>query len=326
MGEIWKIIKDFLFSKTNREFLVFLFFLALSSIFWLFMALNETYEREFNIPVSIVNIPKNVVLTSEETDTVRMTIRDKGITLATYIYGDKLNNVKVNFNTFAHNNGTGIVSAAELQKLTYQQLANGSRIISVKPDKLEFFFNYGAKKRVAVRWSGRVIPEELYFISRVQYWPDSVDIYASTEKLDSINMVYTEQLNYANFRDTLLIDAHLARQKGVKMVPEKIKVGFFTDLLTDESIEGVPIQGINMPPGKILRTFPSRVTVRFVTGINIYRSLKPEDFTVVADYQELKSSPSEKCHIYLKKSPPGISRVHLNIEEVDYLIEEKTEE
>ena len=242
------------------------------------------------------------------------------------MYGDKLNNVKVNFNTFAHNNGTGIVSAAELQKLTYQQLANGSRIISVKPDKLEFFFNYGAKKRVAVRWSGRVIPEELYFISRVQYWPDSVDIYASTEKLDSINMVYTEQLNYANFRDTLLIDAHLARQKGVKMVPEKIKVGFFTDLLTDESIEGVPIQGINMPPGKILRTFPSRVTVRFVTGINIYRSLKPEDFTVVADYQELKSSPSEKCHIYLKKSPPGISRVHLNIEEVDYLIEEKTEE
>jgi hypothetical protein len=326
MGDIWKIVKDFLFSKTNREFLVFLFFLALSSIFWLFMTLNETYEREFNIPVSIVNIPKNVVLTSEETDTVRMTIRDKGITLATYLYGNILKNVKANFSTYAHNNGMGSISAAELQKLTYQQLANGSRITAIKPDKLEFFFNYGAKKRVAVRWNGRVIPEQLYFISRVQYWPDSVDVYASTEKLDSINIVYTEQLNYANFRDTLLVDAHLAKQKGVKMVPEKIKVGFFTDLLTDESIEGVPIQGINMPPGKALRTFPARVTVHFVTGINIYRSLKPEDFTVVADYQELKSSSSEKCHIYLKKSPPGISRVHLNIEEVDYLIEEKTEE
>ena len=326
MGDIWKVIKDFLFSKTNREFLVFLFFLALSSVFWLFMTLNETYEREFKIPVSIVNVPKNVVLTSEETDTVHMTIRDKGITLATYIYGDLLNNVKVNFSTYAHNNGTGTISASELQKLTYQQLANGSRITAIKPDRLEFFFNYGAKKRVAVRWNGRVIPEQLYFISRVQYWPDSVDVYASPEKLDSINIVYTEQLNYANFRDTLLVDAHLAKQKGVKMVPEKIKVGFFTDLLTDESIEGVPIQGINMPPGKALRTFPARVTIHFVTGINLYRSLKPEDFTVVADYQELKSNPSEKCRIYLRKSPPGLSRVHMNIEEVDYLIEEKTEE
>lgn len=326
MGETWKIIKNFLFSKTNREFLVFLFFLALSCIFWLFTTLNETYEREFNIPVTIVNVPKNVVLTSDETDTVRMTIRDKGITLATYIFGDKLKNVKVNFPTYAHNNGTGSISAAELQKLTYQQLANGSRITAVKPDRLEFFFNYGAKKRVAVRWSGRVIPEELYFISRIQYWPDSVDVYASTEKLDSINIIYTEQLNYVNFRDTLMVDAHLARQKGVKTVPEKIKVGFFTDVLTDVSIEGVPIQGINLPPGKAIRTFPARVTVHFVSGINIYRSLKPEDFTVVADYQELKSNPSEKCRIYLKKSPPGISRVHMNIDEVDYLIEEMTEE
>ena len=266
-----------------------------------------------------------MVLTSDETDTIRMTIRDKGITLATYLYGDKLKNVKVNFSTYAHNNGTGTVSAAELQKLTYRHLANGSRITSVKPEKLEFYFNYGAKKRVPVRWSGRVIPEELYFISRVQYWPDSVDVYASTEKLDSINIIYTEQLNYVNFRDTLMVDAHLARDKGVKAVPEKIKVGFFTDVLTDESIEGVAIQGINLPPGKALRTFPSRVTVHFVTGVNLYRNLKPEDFTVVADYQELKANPSEKCHISLKKSPPGISRVHLSIDEVDYLIEETTE-
>ena len=81
MHDVWRVVRDFLFSKANREFLLFLFFLALSGVFWLFMTLNETYEREFSIPVTIVNVPKNVVLTSEETDTVRMTIRDKGTTL-----------------------------------------------------------------------------------------------------------------------------------------------------------------------------------------------------------------------------------------------------
>ena len=326
MREVWRVIKKLLLSKGNKEFLLFLSFLALAGLFWLFMTLNETYEREFAIPVTITNVPKNVVLTSDETDTVRVTIRDKGITLVHYMYGNVLKNIKISFNSYARNNGTGIISAAELQKRVYQQLSNGSIITATKPEKMEYYFNYGAKKRVPVRWSGRVIPDELYFISHVQYWPDSVDVYASTEKLDSITTMYTEQLNYANFRDTLFVNVHLARSKGVKTVPDMVKVGFFTDVLTDEDIEGVPIQGINLPPGKVLRTFPSRVTVHFVTGVSVYKNLKPEDFTVVADYKEMKASPSEKCRIYLKKAPPGISRAHLSIDAVDYLIEEDESE
>ena len=325
-NSLWHYLRNFLFSKTNKEFLIFLFFFALSGAFWLFMTLNETYEKDISIPISIVNVPKNVVLTSDETDTVRVTVRDKGITLAAYLYGDLQKNVKANFKTYAHNDGKGVINASELQKLIYQQLASGSKIISVKPEKLEFFYNYGAKKRVPVRWSGRVIPEQLYFISRVQYTPDSVDIYAPLEKLDSIKTAYTEPLNYANFRDTLIITARLAKEKGVKSVPEQVKVSFFTDVLTDESIEGIPIRGINMPKGKVLRTFPAKVKVDFVTGVNVYRNLKPEDFVVVADYKELEAKPSEKCHIYLKKSPAGISRARLETNEVDYLIEEDTGE
>jgi hypothetical protein len=325
MGSIWRLFRDFLFSRTNKELLIFVFFIALSGIFWLSMTLNETYEQEFSIPVTVVGVPKNVVLTSEETDTIRMTIRDKGITLAAYMYGDMLKNVKINFKPYAHNNGTGIVTTSELQKIVYQHLVSSSKIISTKPDKLEFFYNYGANKRVPVRWTGRVIPEDLYFISRVKYYPDSVDVYASQALLDSISVVYSEHLNYVNFRDTLVVNANLGKIKGVKMVPDHIKMEFFTDVLTEEKLDGIPVEGINMPPGKILRTFPMKVTVSFVTGVSVYRSLKPEDFTIVADYDEIAANPSEKCRIYIKKSPPGISRVHLNINEVDYLIEEQVE-
>ena len=84
---MWQRFRDFVFSNTNREFLVFLFFLCLSGIFWLSLTLNDIYEREFAIPVSVVDIPKNAVLTSDEVDTVKMTIRDKGIILVAYQYG-----------------------------------------------------------------------------------------------------------------------------------------------------------------------------------------------------------------------------------------------
>ena len=326
IGKLWQYIRNFLFSKINKELLIFLFFLALSSIFWLSLTLNETYEQEFAIPISIIDVPKNAVLTSDETDTVKMTIRDKGIILAAYHYGDYLKNIRIPFKNYTRNNGTGLVSAQDLQKMVYQHLLSGSKIISTKPEKLVFYYNFGDKKRVPVRWSGRVIPEELYFISRVEYSPDSVTVYASDEKLDSINMVYTEPLNYANFRDTLVVNCQLSKLKGVKMVPDRIKISFLTDVLTEERIEGVPIKGINMPEGKTLRTFPAKVTVSFVTGVSIYRNLRPEDFNVVADYQEIKQNPSEKCRIYLKDIPPGISRTKLETNMVDYLIESQATE
>ena len=75
-GRIIQILRTLLFSKTNKELLIFVFFLALSGIFWLQTTLNEVYEREFAIPVSVVGIPKNAVLTSDETDTVRVTINE----------------------------------------------------------------------------------------------------------------------------------------------------------------------------------------------------------------------------------------------------------
>ena len=323
--KLWQYIKNFLFSKINKELLIFLFFLGLSGIFWLSLTLNDTYEQEFSIPVSIVDVPKNAVLTSEETDTIKMTIRDKGIVLAAYHYGDYLRNISFTFKNYTKTNGTGSISAQDLQKIVYQRLLSGSKIISTKPDKLEFYYNYGTKKQVPVRWSGRVIPEELYFISGVEYSPDSVTIYASDEKLDSINMVYTDPLNYANFRDTLVVNCQLSKIKGVKMVPDHVKISFLTDVLTEERIEGIPVKGINMPEGKVLRTFPAKVAVSFVTGVSVYRNLRPEDFLVVADYQEIKQNPSEKCHIYLKNVPAGISRTKLETSLVDYLIESQEE-
>ena len=46
-----------MFNSVNKEFLIFLFFLILSGTFWLLMTLNETYEKEIEVPVTLVEIP-----------------------------------------------------------------------------------------------------------------------------------------------------------------------------------------------------------------------------------------------------------------------------
>jgi hypothetical protein len=101
-----------------------------------------------------------------------------------------------------------------------------------------------------------------------------------------------------------------------------VKIGLYPDILTEGSME-VPITAINMPEGKVLRTFPSKVTVRFISGASIYKRIKSEQFLVVADYHELAEHHSDKCHIYLRKSPSEASKAKLEIDQVDYLIEQR---
>jgi hypothetical protein len=318
---VMQILKNFLLSNINKQLFTFLFFLILSAIFWLILTLNEGYEKELKIPVRIVNVPKNVMLTSPSVDTVRATVRDQGWVLLNYMFGEYNNNVKIDFRNYDKTFGKGVVPNADLKRLIEQSLESSSKVTAVKPEKLEYFYNNGEHKRVPVHWNGRVIPEQLFFISHVDYKPDTVDVYASREKLDSIRIVYTEPLNYVGFRDTLLVDCKLAHAADVKVVPERIQVVFHTDLLTEESID-VPIKCINLPAGKTLRTFPAKVRVNFVAGVSQIRELTADEFIVVADYLEIEQKASEKCNIYLKEVPHGISRATLNTKQVDYLIED----
>lgn len=311
-----------MFNSVNREFLIFLFFLILSGTFWLLMSLNETYEKELEIHVRLVDIPKNVILTSDTTTSINVTVRDKGYSLLTYLYGNKIQTIKIKFKNYARQTGGGVVQSAELQKLIYQQLFNSSRITSVKPDKFEFFYNYGLKKRVPVRLFGKIVPGQSYYLAKLLFAPDSVDIYASREVLDSIKYVKTKRLQISNLTDTMIRKVALQRMRGVKYVPEDVKISIYPDILTEEKFE-VPIIAINMPEGKVLRTFPSRVTVTFTVGASMFRSIHPEKFRVVADYNELAENPSEKCNIYLRNIPHGVRNARIDVSQVDYLIEEQ---
>ena len=85
---IFRVVRNFLFSIVNKEFLIFLFFLLVSATFWVLTTLNETYEREIAVPLKLVNVPKGVVITSDMNDTLKVTIRDRGYFLFAYKFGN----------------------------------------------------------------------------------------------------------------------------------------------------------------------------------------------------------------------------------------------
>ena len=320
--DIYDTVRNSFFHIVNKEFLIFLFFLALSGLFWLLLALNDTYEKEVRIPVRIVNMPKNVVLTSNADDTLRVTLRDKGYTICTYLYGDAIKRVDLQFGQYVKKKGYGAVSAAELTKAIYQEIYSSTRIVSVKPERLEYYYNYGMHRRMPVKLFGNVVPSASYYLAKVEFSPKTVDVYGSQKALDSMKCVYTERVNIRNLKDTIVKTLELRNVKGVKCVPSHVKISVYPDVLTEESVE-VPIQAVNMPEGKVLRTFPSRVKVVFTVGASIFRSVSPDKFKVVVDYNDLSDNPSEKCTLKIVSMPHGIRNAHTEQPQVDYLIEEQ---
>jgi hypothetical protein len=325
ISSIFNSIGNFLFSRANREFLLFLCFLALSGVFWLMIRLNETYEVEVLIEVDYANVPKKSVITSGDTDTLHVTISDKGFNIVPYKHGKARRNVSVDFPHYAKMYGSGVATVpnSDLQTLVLGKLPASAKLVSVKPDKLQFYYSNGSMKRVPVLWHGNVKPQGQFFVADTRITPDSVTVYASQQMLDSISAIYTEELNYNDFRDSLNITTMLTSKPGMKVVPNRVSISFFTDVLTEGEIKGVRIEGVHMPEGKMLRTFPSKISVRFVTGMKRYQSLTADDFRVVADYNEFSQSLSSKCNLILMNQPEGISKVRLEMEQVDYLIEEK---
>ena len=317
------MVRNFLFSSANREFLTFFFFLVLSTIFWLMTALNETYEREIGVPAYLVNRPKNVVVTSDMEDTVRVTVRDKGFALLAYTYGEGIRPINVNFQSaITRQSGYGVVSSQELMKMINQRFSGSSKIVQVKPDRLDFHYNYGLSRQVSVKMSGHVVPGKSFYLARTRFWPEKVTVYGSKQALDSLRFVKTVPINITNFNDTVLRTVALETIKGVKIVPNTVRIGLYPDILTEENIE-VPITAINMPEGKVLRTFPQRVTVNFIVGASMFRSISPEQFAVVVDYNEIIDHPSDKCSIHLRETPQGVRNARLKMTQVDYLIEEQ---
>ena len=320
---IFRGIGNFLFSSVNREFLIFLFFLLLSGAFWLMMSLNETYEREFDIPVRLVGVPKNAVITGELPDTLHITVRDKGFTLVTYEYGNVLQPVTVRFSTYAdEDQGHGIVPNADVVKMVQPQLYGSSKLLSVKPDKLDFYFTYGASKQVPVKFRGKISTAKTYYLAHTEFMPGMVTVYANKQQLDRLKYVEIEPFNYRNLQDTIHQNVKLQKIRGVKMVPNTVRLSVYPDVLTEESVE-VPVTAVNMPAGMVLRTFPSKVTVRFTIGASLFRTISPEQFRVVVDYNEIAENPSDKCTLQLRSVPRTVSKAKLEMDKVDYLLEQQ---
>lgn len=314
-------LKDFLLSSKSKEFLIFLFFFFVAGSFWLLQTLNDDYETEFNVPIRLKNVPDNVVLTIEPPSQIRIQVKDKGTVLLNRKVSKSFFPIALDFNAYQATNNYVRIPSSELERRIQSQLGASTRLISIKPDTLEYIYTTGQSKKVPVALTGKVSASRQYYLSDTIYMPDSVMVYAPSRMLDTIKRAYTEHVELINISDTLTHTVDLRAIRGAKFIPNQIEVQLPVDIYTEKTVE-VPIIGTRFPSDRVLKTFPSKVKVTFQIGLSRYNLITAEDFAINAPYSELLRIPkSDKYKVKLDVSPRGINNIRISPEQVDFLIE-----
>lgn len=307
----------------NREILLYVFFIVLAAAFWLFQVVNEDYEQELKVPLQIVNVPNNVVLTSEVPDYLHIRVRDKGSNLFSYVYGGgMLPAAVVDFAEYKNAGGHVRILTSELLKPILAKC--NFTYLGARPDTLEFFYNYGLCKKVPVRLQGSIVPLEGYSLADVRLNCDSVLVYASKAILDTITAAWLRPESFVDVTDTLICEREIQPIRGAKFRPATIRMSAYTDRMVEKTVQ-VPVQGVNFPAGKHLQTFPAKVNITFQVGMKMYRDITEENFILVLNYEDLMQSETNHSHLALKSVPLGVTQVKINPDDVEFIIEENKE-
>lgn len=321
-----KNIRSFLLSATSKEFLIFLFFVFIASVFWLFQVLNDNYEGQISMKLDLKNVPDNAVLTSELPPEIKVRLKDRGMVLLNY-WVNSVSAIPIDFEEYEDQGNQVVVSQSALKQKIKNVLSQSTELVSIYPDTLSYIYATGEGKKVPVRLKGKITVDPRYYIADVVYQPDSVMVYAPSEILDMISAAYTSSVVFEQVKDTTTQKVLLQKQKGVKFVPDFSEIRLLADVYSEKTLE-VPVRGINFPANKVLRTFPSKVNVTFQVGLSHFRTVNPDDFFIAVSYEELIRGNKSKCTPHLKAFPKIIKHPRVSPEEVDFIIEEqeRTEE
>lgn len=330
MASLLKNASRYLSRLWNRQLLVFLFFLILSSAFWLFTAGKEQREADFDIALRLTEVPDNVVITTQPPKNVTLRLHDEAFTLMRYKYMPKRpHSIDIKWSDIVSEDGHIRLQMADVLKPIISSLSSTTTVVSRRPDAYEIFFNYGQCKVVPTRLYGSINASDDYNIVSSEVSPATVKVYASKAVLDTLKCVYTETVRVNDLKGKKTIGIKFRQEPGIKIVPSTGTLTIDADRYAEKTVQ-VNVRSINLPAHTTLRTFPSKVDVTFQVATSQYQDITEEAFDIVIDYNKLpkalvSGATSEKSAIKyvlaLTDVPLGVRHARIVPDEVECIIE-----
>lgn len=306
--------------RPARDFWIFLAFLGVSILFWCIQTLNGYTLLTVSYGIRIVNLPSERIVTSYIPETIQVSLSGRGFMMLSELFSDTQPIVAVDYSSLPKNGECAVIDLSTWRKILQKVLAEGVTVSAVSNSPMEIYTAVGKYKQVLVVPRLRTNVAKNHVLLSAELTPKYVNLYAPAEIYDTISAVYTEQRMFRELNDTIETVVAIEPMRGVKVVPDSVRVRLCVDLMTSQSIK-VPVTVQNVPDGYVVKTFPHEATVSFNISSSMYGNISTDDFMLAIDYNMLKRS-DQWCEITLQNAPEGISSVSINPAQVEYIVEQ----
>jgi len=316
--------------KPDKRFIIFLIFVFIATIFWFLNQLEQEYETEVTLPVRYTSFPKDKILVNELPKYFDIRVKGFGYKLLEYKISNKFLPFVIDVNSITlrmYSRKDYIKFYALTRNLSdkiEQQLSSELQIIKIQPDTLFFDFADRIHKKVPVVSKVNPLPASQYMIKgNVLMNPDSVTISGANPIIDTINKIYTKEVEVSDLAKNYQEQIALEQYSNVDYSDEKVEVSITLEKYTEGSIK-VPLKVNNIPDSLVLRTFPDEVSVSYFVALSDYDKVLPQFFDAVVDYNDINFN-NNRVKVKITNSPDYIRSLRFYPQAVEYLIERKND-
>lgn len=296
---------------------LFLAFVAVATVFWFVMTLNDSVTRTCDIELKIQDVPDSVTFINDPPATFHVTIRDKGTSLLrSGLFGHP--KMGLNFRDYA-DKGLFRVSKSEVTATVKHTFGSNAQIIGISLDSLYLHYTTQQGRRVPI-----VVVEDLTAVPGMVISDGAIPLersallYSYEDKLDTITRVYTQPIIRRNLDATTEVTVQLQPIPAVKIVPSSVKVKIPVEPLVRKE-ELVTVTAANVPPGESLLLFPNRVEVSYYVPMSIFNAnVVPVE--VAVDYNDIYRYSGSKLPVRIHGFEEYVESPKLHTDSVEYTL------
>jgi len=268
------------FLVENYKALIASFLVAI--VLWAAVTTNRIYTERIDVPLNIVRLAPNRVLTNLPPTRAVLEVSGQGRSLIA------LNFIKPHINL-------------ELPEIEYSTIINldhyksqfkigreiGVEIVEIiEPKDIELTVDQFVSEKKPVKLRGSVKPMAGYILSGIEREADSVLVEGPRGLIRKMKWVESDSYQFNNARYPFESEIHISSPHPdiVKVNPEKLWLKFQIEQLVERTLYNIPIRIIEMKPDLTATAGPATITIRVKGGESIVSSLSAEDISAVFNF------------------------------------------
>jgi YbbR domain-containing protein len=280
-------------------------------------------EVTVDVPVKYINTPANIQFSSPLPKNISVTIKEENFSLINYIFINKIDTLEVDLdrlNANIKNGSKALTLDTMLRHLITNKFRNSTKIINYEPKRIALDYITLKSKTLPILLSDSIMARRGYVVSdSIRIRPKYITVFGKDKIIDTLKSVKIEPLMLDSLKETVILTKKIVEIQGVTTSKKEVEVSIPVDRAIEKSIE-IPVSCINAPNGLVMKSFPSKVTVKFIISMGKFNKISPSDFTVTADYSQRISS--NICTLTLTQKPLNISSIIIEPKEIEFSLEQ----